>query len=314
MRSAVADEFTDNPKQEVRSDANPPLTWDTGTRLFAGRQYFAKVRAFYPVTGLDASTGTDVDIESGQWGIWSGFSDEVAFTTEEDAPDPPQAPSYEDDLGDTYRKTRSTELWTELGYNGGAEVKVVTLIRDENYGDSSTQLNFDCPGESGCYNAKLTNGASCVSVRPQVAGVWVRDHGDLTAGYLDVHADDSRRENETDARRQRRVGARRNVHLHREGDQRRWLLGVGGQLYDERRTSGVCLRRNHGMRNWKRKHGLRTWRSVGRRGHVQRDSRPARGADVRRGDHVVDHGEVDCARVRQRGGLGKGLRLPLSIG
>ena len=59
VRSAVADEFTDNPKEVVRSDANPPLTWDTGTRLFAGRQYFAKVRAFYPVTGLDASTGTE---------------------------------------------------------------------------------------------------------------------------------------------------------------------------------------------------------------------------------------------------------------
>ena len=67
VRSAVEDEFTDNPKAEVRSDANPPLTWDTGTRLFAGRQYFAKVRAFYPVTGLDASTGgvdvgADVDL------------------------------------------------------------------------------------------------------------------------------------------------------------------------------------------------------------------------------------------------------------
>ena len=145
----------------VRSDANPPLTWDTGTRLFAGRQYFAKVRAFYPVTGLDASTGLDVDSESGQYGIWSGFSDEVAFTTEEDAPEQPQAPSYVDNLGDTYRKTRSTELWTELGYNGGAEVKVVTLIRDENNADSSTSLNFDCPGESGCDSAKMTNGASC---------------------------------------------------------------------------------------------------------------------------------------------------------
>ena len=74
VRSEVADEFTDNPKQEVRSDANPPLTWDTGTRLFAGRQYFAKVRAFYPVTGLDASTGTEQDFLTEQYGIWSGFS------------------------------------------------------------------------------------------------------------------------------------------------------------------------------------------------------------------------------------------------
>ena len=146
VRSAVEDEFTDNPMAEVRSDgANPSLTWDTGTRLFAGRQYFAKVRAFYPVTGLDASTGTEQDFLTEQYGIWSGFSDEVAFTTEEDAPEQPQAPSYEDDLGDTYRRTRSTELWTELGYNGGAEVKVVTLLRDEHYGDYSTQLNFDCP-------------------------------------------------------------------------------------------------------------------------------------------------------------------------
>ena len=311
VRSAVEDEFTDNPKAEVRSDANPPLTWDTGTRLFAGRQYFAKVRAFYPVTGLDASTGTEYDVDSGQYGIWSGFSDEVAFTTEEDAPDAPQAPSYEDDLSDTYRKTRSTQLWTELGYNGGAEVKVVTLIRDENYADYSTTLNFDCPGESGCDNAKMTNGASCYG------GAQSRKSGSSGCGSYGSPAVDTWTCTRTT------VGGKTRLTLI----DNRGLVPGATYTYNARATNDVGFSESEGSYmtreaqaecacdeitgcTWKPKHGMRTWRSVGQRGHVQRDSRPARGADVRRGDHVVDHGEVDCARVRQRGGLGKVYDYP----